>query len=58
MDKSKVLPEDLRGLSLIDLLDLYIEGRTGKSRVIAENAPGDILDMTAEIEDYINELSE
>jgi hypothetical protein len=58
MDKNKILPEDLRGLSLIDLVDLYIEARTGKSSVIATTAPGDILDMIAEIESYIYELSE
>lgn len=58
MDKVKILPEDLRRLSLIDLVDLYIEGRTGKRGVIADNAPGDILDMIAEIESYIYELSE
>ena len=58
MDKNKVSPQDLRGLSLIDLVDLYIEARTGKRGVIADNAPGDILDMIAEIESYIYELSE
>lgn len=58
MIKPKISPEDLRELSLIDLVDLYIEARTGRSGVIADTAPGDILDMIAEIESYIYELSE
>ena len=58
MDKNKILPEDLMGLFLIDLVDLYKEARTGKSSVITTTAPGDILDMIAEIESYIYELSE
>lgn len=54
MDRFKILMEDIRELSLIDLLDLYIEALTGKSGELDSTAPGDVLDMIEELESYIN----